>query len=203
MIYHPLRVLRDNGIEDITIVSSPSGVGQLAALLGSGHDHGCTFTYRVQDQPGGIAAALACAFGEPEQLAVILGDNVFLHSPNFRLKTEPDEALCFLTEINDADVIRQFGVAVFGADDHLEEIMEKPNSPPSNFAVTGLYVFPPCVQLKLHRLVVGKRGEFEITDLLNMYGMVDSLRYQKVDGFWGDAGTHEGIAECSAAIRRK
>ena len=191
MIYHPLRVLLDNTITEITIVSTPSGIGQLAALLGSGTEFCCEFTYRVQDQPGGIAQALACCESTNEHVAVILGDNIFLPSPTLR----PYSAMCFLKEITDDEALRQFGVPVFNGI-QIASIEEKPDKPKSDYAVTGLYVFPPCVWERLKEMKRGPRGEFEIMDLLNSYASDQQLSYNFVDGFWRDAGTVEGMREC-------
>lgn len=202
MVYHPLRVLRDNDIEDITIVSSPSGVGQLAALLGSGHDHGCRFAYRVQDQPGGIAAALACADdGTDEPVTVILGDNVFLPSPMLHDATENNLAFTVLYRALPS-VLHQFGVPIIERG-MITEIVEKPAVPPSAYAVTGMYIFGSGDYLRenLQSTPVGVRGELEIADLLNTYARGGTLLYGVVGGFWGDAGTHDGLAECAAAVR--
>lgn len=198
MIMWPIKVLCDNGIDDITIVSSPLGIGQLAMLLGSGAEHECKYTYKVQDTSGGIAAALRCVFDEPEPLVVILGDNIFL--PPIKFNVEINIATCFLTKIDDLETIKQFGVASFDGN-WLYKIVEKPTDPPSNLAVTGLYIFPPCVQLKTWQLGIGKRGEYEITDLLNIYASQQLLAYKVVEGFWGDAGTIEGMTECSRACK--
>lgn len=200
MVYHPLCVLRDNGIDDITIVSSPSGIGQIAALLGSGHAHGCRFTYRVQDQPGGIAQALACADnGTDDTVAVILGDNVFLPSPRLYDDCLAHVVLCCVLPSE----LHQFGVPVIDQGE-IVEIIEKPAHPPSVFAVTGLYVFGSgdCLRENLTSTPIGGRGELEITDLLNIYARGGSLKHSYIGDFWGDAGTIEGMAECAAAYKR-
>jgi glucose-1-phosphate thymidylyltransferase len=198
MICWPLRTLRDNGIEDITIVSTPQGVGQIAAILGSGREYGCQLTYRVQEKAGGIADAMLCGYsGVNEEVAVILGDNIFLPSPVFH--PFESRARCFVKRIDDREKLKQFGVPVFGETNYIEGVEEKPENPQSSFAITGLYVLGAGVWMALRTLKVGKRGELEITDLLDFYAKATGLPYTVVDGFWGDAGTVEGIAECSKA----
>ena len=195
MIYWPIQVLQDNGIGDITIVSPPKGIGQLAELLGSG------YTYRVQDKPGGIAHAIACAQTKSdEQIIVILGDNVFLPSPSnfyFRTKTV---ACCFVKEVL-PDQAKEFGIATFKDPWGIDYITEKPEKPESNFAVTGLYIFSPDVFGKISTLGRSNRGEVEVTDLLNLYAKCNQLDYFLVTEFWGDAGTLEGLERCADAVR--
>lgn len=198
MIMWPLKVLRDNGIEDITIVSSPDGVGQIARLLGSGHEHGCRFTYRVQDQPGGIAQALECAMEKGENdIAVILGDNVFVPSPTV---IECGEAIARVWLVKVPD-LSSFGVPSFRGD-MIESVIEKPTIPPSKYAITGLYVLADLELYHLRQLTPSSRGELEITDILNFYAKRKRLQHSFVDGFWGDAGTIDGMAECSEACRK-
>lgn len=197
MIYWPLKVLRDNGIEDITIVSSPDGVGQLAKAMGSGDEFGCRFSYRVQDKPGGIAQALACArTGQHDDIALILGDNVFLPSPRLLVPhrvTSP--AIAYLSHVDDP---RPFGVAKMSGD-MIESVVEKPENPPSNLVVTGLYVFTADVFDVAETTKPSARGEVEITDVLNRY--CPWLLAERHQGFWGDAGTIESMAVCDRAVR--
>lgn len=179
MVYHALHVLRHNGIRDITVVSSPDGVGQLAKLLGSG------YTYRVQDRPGGTAQALLEAESK-ESVAVVLGDNVFWPAPVF-----PEFAVAhvFLAEVADP---RAFGVAEFQGS-QLMRIVEKPKNPSSNRVVTGLYLFESSIFARLRNCC----GEYAMTDALNQLAEIGYLSYSEVPGFWGDAGTVQGIKECS------
>ncbi len=191
MIYWPLFLLSQNGIRDITIVSSAHGVGQLAAHLGG------DFGYRVQDKPGGIAEALYCAKRKhPEPVAVILGDNVFLPPPKFpNIKTGTYSNYVFLKKVEE-NRIKEFGVPTFSGD-VIRRIDEKPTAPSCNFAVTGLYLFSEDVFDKINTLAYSSRGEMEVTDLLNLYAAEGRLGHQFVNGFWGDAGTFHGIEECS------
>lgn len=202
MILWPLQVLLDNGITDITVVSTPQGLGEISSVLtysGAKAD----FTYRVQDKPGGITHALACADdGSNRNVAVILGDNVFLSSP--KLHVAPDHARCFLHE-SPTHNLRQFGVARFDNQWQavVKEVIEKPDTPPSNHVVTGLYTFGPEVFHLLRDIMPSKRGEYEITSLLNeRYAAQRRLMHSFFKGWWGDAGTPDGLLNCGAAVRK-
>lgn len=192
MVSWAIRVLRDNGVEDVTVVSSASGIGELAAVLGGG------YTYRVQDAPGGVAQALLCAEDKSlESVAVILGDNVFLPSPRFRL--DFDGAHCFLKQMLSYE-LPAFGVPVL-RDKRIVRVEEKPKVPQSSFACVGLYLFGSDVFYCCHQLEKSERGEVEITSLLDLYASDQELTYTVLDGFWGDAGTPEGLESCAEAAR--
>lgn len=199
MIHWPIKILRDNTIDDITIVSTPRGVGQLAESLGGG------FTYRVQDKPGGIVQAIGCAdrYAGRESICVILGDNVFLPSPVipkiFDHDLYIDYAHCYLSEVLGSK-IKEFGVPKFDKETGIiKSIEEKPENPSSAFAVTGMYLFTANVFDKIKNIPVSKRGETEITDLLNEYTN-GRLSYDIIKSFWGDAGTLDGMQTCTEAI---
>lgn len=201
MICWPLRTLHENGIIDITIVSTPRGIGQIAEYLGSGYN------YRVQENPGGIPQAIACAeqHGSHEYIAVILGDNIFLPAPNI---SEPlvamSQAAVFLKRIEgDRKLLSQYGVPIMHTLEGggIERVVEKPENPPSDLAVTGLYIFSHDVFNKIKTLKPSERGETEVADLLNLYADKHTLGYKVVEGFWGDAGTPQGLARCEIASR--
>lgn len=195
MIHWPLKLLEDNDIDDITIVSSARGVGQLAELLGG------DFTYRVQDRPGGIAHALSCAWTtSKESVVVILGDNVFLPTIELPICVVDGQAICFLKGVSEWQA-RELGVARFGDNGGIISVEEKPLNPPSYFAVTGLYMFGPDVFDRITSMHYSARGELEISDLLNKYADEGNLDHEYVQTFWGDAGTPTGIAVCAAAIK--
>ncbi len=199
MIQWPIDVLRHNGVYDITIVSTPRGVGQLAELLGGGYN------YRVQDEPGGIAQAIGCAGryqSEDSSIAVILGDNVFFPSPILCHLTPDCSAACvFLKEVS-ADRIKEFGVPRFDGP-KIIHIEEKPEFPDCNVAVTGLYIFSPDVFDRILTIGHSARGESEVTDLLNMYATENSLAYRVVlGGCWGDAGTIAGMRDIEEQLNK-
>lgn len=193
MIYWPIKVLRDNGVDDITIVSTPRGVGQLAELLGE------ECTYRVQEKPGGIAQAIACAGRQRmhKSWLVVLGDNIFLPSPSVLPLPTAVGVRVFLKGVT-GDRIKEFGVPVFGGNE-IVRIDEKPDRPTCNLAVTGLYLFSPDVIDRARSVVASGRGETEVTDLLNSYADQRCLYHNIVGEFWGDAGTVRGLQECSRA----
>lgn len=198
MIYWPLKVLQDNNITDITIVSSAQGVGQLATQLGG------DYTYRVQNSPGGIPQAISCAgySRDYEPVVVILGDNIFLPSPIIpRTPTIIQHARCYLKEVL-PDKISEFGVATFAEAGYVSRIDEKPANPASNFAVTGMYIFSHDVFDKICLLPRSERGETEVTDLLNLYASINALDATIVLDFWGDAGTPDGLSTCSGAAKK-
>lgn len=201
MICWPLKTLTDNGIDDITIVSSPSGVGQIAGILGSGGRFNCKLTYRVQDEATGIAGALKDGMPRTDEpVAVILGDNVFLDSPI--LTFAKDGVTILLREFADRSKLTGFGVPVYAEGGTIFNIVEKPECPPSKFAVVGLYVFN-LHGCSLPEIRCSHRGEFEITDVLNSYAKHGRLNDQIFDGeFWGDAGTIDGLYECSSACEK-
>lgn len=213
MIFYPLSVLMRNGITDITIVSTPRGVGQIAELVGSGSsfDAKCQISYRVQDRAGGIVQALRCA--EPMTLddrpvAVILGDNIFTHVPVLRPERK---ARCYIYHTT-PERLKSLGVAQFGpvpsgaaagATGKVLRVIEKPEFPPSSYAVVGLYVFGGGVWNASQSIRPSERGETEIASLLNMYAEAGMLSHARVHGFWGDAGTPDGIYECATSLRNQ
>lgn len=187
MIMWPIKVLRDWGIDDITIVSSEQGISQLYTLLGP------RYHYATQESPGGIVDALLCADG-PGDVAIILGDNIFARTPQFKRR-------CYLYEAP-KDRLKDFGVPDFEIPSgRILKVIEKPVKPPSIVALTGLYIFPPDVFEVAESIRPSARGETEITDLLNIYADRNDLDYHILQDFWGDAGTFDGIYECSRAMR--
>jgi glucose-1-phosphate thymidylyltransferase len=200
MIEWAAQVMRDNSIEDITIVTGPEAVGPISLIMGDG------YRYRVQCKPRGIADALHCAYiNDDRPVVVILGDNIFLPSPvltQLENGIKPTHAHCFLHTSPGHD-LTQFGVAVLSDDPpaRLVRIVEKPSDPPSKYVVTGLYVFPSLVFELIYDLEESSRGELEITDLLNMYADAHVLTSHVYQGFWGDAGTPQGLLDCSIAAK--
>lgn len=202
MIFHPIHTLLDAGIEEIAIVTGLNHMGDIVQLLGSGKDHGCCFTYKVQDEAGGIAQALGLVedICRGRQVVVILGDNIFEDNiktsvESFRLwaKTEP-HAKIFLKEVPDPE---RYGVATLGNGNQVTEIIEKPTQPESNYAVTGLYMYGPEVFSIIRTLSPSKRGELEITDVNNAYLGYNALDADILKGYWTDAGTFTSLNRAS------
>ena len=220
MLAHPLRVLLDNGCEHVAGVSRASGIDQIqqiiwpiAAEMEKKSGHRGQFSFAVQENPGGIADALKCAEipGNSDPVLVILGDNIFVPSPILRDDQKNERgARCFLYQAKD---LTGFGVPEFGTaldltghearTSKIARVWEKPAVPPSEYAVCGLYLFGGGVWNALRTLTPGVRGELEITDLLDLYARAGMLNWTPVRGFWGDAGTPEGMRECGEAVRAK
>jgi glucose-1-phosphate thymidylyltransferase len=190
MIYHPINKLIEARIHEIMIVTGTEHMGAVVSALGSGREFGCEFTYRVQDEAGGIAQALGLArrFGRGGRLAVILGDNIF-ESPitafadSFR--KQPSGAKVLVKEVPDPE---RYGVAVTEGD-RVTRIIEKPKPAPSPWAVTGLYFYDESVFDVISTLRPSARGELEITDVNNAYIARGDLTFDRLPGWWTDAGT--------------
>ena len=198
MIFHAIYQLRSAGIQDILIVTGKEHMGDVVNLLGSGADYGVTFTYKVQDEAGGIAQALGLAeqFVGKDQMVVILGDNVFSASISSfveRFRKQAHGAKILLHEVQDPE---RFGVPVL-ADGKIVKIEEKPVRPASKYAVTGIYMYDHKVFDTIRTLRPSERGELEITDVNNAYIKQDALSYDILQGWWSDAGTHASYARAN------
>lgn len=191
MIFHAVNKLKQAGIYDILIVTGKEHMGEVVNLLGSGREIGVEFTFKVQDEAGGIAQALDLAkqFVGNDQMVVILGDNVFAdditpYVHNFREQKKGAKIL--LQEVHDP---QRYGVAELNGD-RIVSIEEKPKQPKSNLAVTGIYMFDATVFDIIKTLKPSGRGELEITDVNNAYIDRNELTYDVLQGWWTDAGTH-------------
>jgi glucose-1-phosphate thymidylyltransferase len=194
MIYYPIDKLTSIGIEEILIVTGIEHMGDVVSLLGSGKDFGCRFTYKVQDQAGGIAQALALAanFAYRTSLAVILGDNIFkanLKSYADKFIAQETGARILLKQVADP---KRFGVAEL-SEGKIVGIEEKPEEPKSDYAVTGIYFYDACVFDIVRTLKPSARGELEITHVNDAYIAKGQLAYDILDGWWTDAGTFESL----------
>ncbi|MGC8970841.1 MAG: sugar phosphate nucleotidyltransferase [bacterium] len=194
MIFYPIYRLKQAGIEDILIVTGREHMGDVIELLGSGRDFGVEFTYRVQDEAGGIAQALGLAehFVNGGRCVVILGDNIFEDdiTPYVRsFERQIEGAKILLKEVPDP---QRFGVPEI-KDGRILKIEEKPKEPKSNFAVTGIYMYDSKVFNIIKTLKPSARGELEITDVNNAYLRDGALTYDILKGWWTDAGTPESL----------
>ncbi|MCY3999861.1 MAG: sugar phosphate nucleotidyltransferase [Bacteroidetes bacterium] len=202
MIYHPLMRLRETGITRVAVVTSPEHMGDVVNLLGSGSGLGLDLTYRVQDEPGGIAQALGLCenFARGHPFLVVLGDNILgnsiAHEVN-QFQNQKEGARILLKEVPDPD---QYGVPRFRGD-QIVEIIEKPSSPPSQYAVTGLYFYDSQVFDFISSLSPSRRGEYEVSDLNSAYVQQSMLTYGILDGWWGDAGTLDGWHQANHLAR--
>ena len=204
MIFYPIEKLTAIGIEEILIVTGVEHMGDVVSLLGSGRDFGCRFTYKVQDEAGGIAQALALAenFADGHPIAVILGDNIF----QANLKVYADK---FLAQQNGARILLQqvpypqrFGVAELSGD-RIIGIEEKPEQPKSDYAVTGIYFYDSAVFEIIKTLKPSARGELEITHVNQAYIAKNQLAYDIIEGWWTDAGTFESLNRANELVAKE
>jgi len=203
MIWHPVRQLIMSDITDIMIITSTHHMGSVVNSLGSGKRFGCDFTYRVQEEAGGIAHALALSrqFANNQRIVVLLGDNIFEYSiapyvEKFREQEEGGRVL--LKEVGDPE---RFGIAALD-EKLILQIEEKPSQPKSNYAVVGCYMYDAQVFDIIDRIDPSERGELEITSVNNDYITRGSLQYSFVRGRWTDAGTFESLNEANELLLR-
>jgi glucose-1-phosphate thymidylyltransferase len=202
MIFHPVRKLTEAGIAEILIVTGVDHMGDVVNLLGSGKDFGCRFTYKVQDEAGGIAQALGLAenFAGQDPLCVILGDNIFQDSIAPYVKAFAEQktgARLLLKQVHDP---QRYGVAeVVGA--KVVGIEEKPKAPKSDLAVVGIYFYDATVFDVIRTLKPSKRGELEITDVNNHFLKAGNLQCDRLQGWWTDAGTFESLAHANELVK--
>ncbi len=204
MIYHPIYKLVGAGITEILVVTGREHMGDIVGLLGSGTGFGCQFTYKVQDEAGGIAQALGLArhFVGDDRCCVILGDQVLEDSiapfaENYSKQTAGAKIL--LKEVTDAP---RFGVAELSADRKtVVGIEEKPAQPKSNLAVTGIYFYDAEVFRIVATLKPSGRGELEITDVNNYYIQEGQMTWDLLEKPWTDAGTFESLLRANVLMK--
>lgn len=205
LIYYPLSILMLAGIKDILIISTPQDVPRFEELLGDGSKLGITLSYIAQEKPEGIAQAFIIGeeFIGNESVALILGDNIF-YGHDFtnileRVATLKEGATVFGYNVKDP---QRFGVIEFDVDGNVISIEEKPINPKSSYAVTGLYFYDNRVIDFAKQIKPSDRGEYEITDLNEMYLKIGQLKVEILGrGFaWLDTGTHESLIQASTFI---
>lgn len=205
MIYYPLSVLMLAGIKEILIISTPTDISLYEQLLGDGSQLGLKISYKIQPSPDGLAQAfiLGEEFIGNDSVCMILGDNIF-YGYNFRSILEDaasveDGAYVFGYYVNDPE---RYGVVEFDETGKVISIEEKPETPKSNYAVTGLYFYSNDVVQKAKSLKPSKRGELEITDLNRLYLNENRLDVKLLGrGFaWLDTGTHDSLLQASNFI---
>ena len=206
MVYYPLSTLMLADIRDILLISTPRDVPRFEELLGNGAQWGLNISYAVQEAPEGIAQAflIGADFLQGGPAALVLGDNIFYGHDLFRLLKSADErrdgATIFAYHVKDPE---RYGVAEFGPDGTVLSIEEKPTTPKSNFAVTGLYFYDNAVVDMARSLKPSARGELEITDLNRRYLEAGRLSVEVMNrGYaWLDTGTHESLIEANQFVQ--
>lgn len=198
MIFYPVQKLIQAGIKDILIVTGVEHMGDVVSLLGSGKDYDCQFTYRVQDEAGGIAQALLLAenFSQGGPITVILGDNIFQSSLETMVNSFKNGAHVLLKEVPDPE---RFGVATI-ENNQVVSIIEKPAHPKSNLAVTGVYMYDHQVFDIIRTCKPSGRGELEISEVNAKYMDMAQVSYNILDGWWSDAGTFKSLAKASELV---
>jgi glucose-1-phosphate thymidylyltransferase len=198
MIFHAVQQLVDSGLREIMIVTSTEHMGDLVRCLGSGEDFGCIFSYKVQEKPLGIAHALSLAnsFARGEKIIVILADNIFggsIRQVIEHFASQKEGARVVLKKVSDP---MRYGVAALD-EKQVISIEEKPEQPPSDYAVVGLYCYDEKVFDILQNLKFSDRGELEITSLNKEYIKLHQMEYEIYEGKWMDAGTPESWFEAN------
>ncbi len=206
MIYYPLATLMFAGIREYLIITTPRDQAAFRELLGSGAQWGLSFEYVVQAVPNGIAQALILAEsflgGAPS--ALILGDNIFYGANLTSLLMSAAErdsgATVFGYYVQDPE---RYGVVQFDAEGRVTDLLEKPKSPPSNYAVTGIYFYDGRASAFAKALTPSLRGELEITDLNRAYLKIGELHVERLGRgtAWLDTGTHNSLLDAGAFVR--
>ena len=166
MIFYPIETLVKAGITEILIIISPEYAGHFLNLLGSGRDFGAKFTYEIQEQPKGLSEAFIIGenFIEDDNVAMILGDNIFEQNFSEQVKNFKGGATVFAKEVPDP---QRYGVIEFDENKNVLSIVEKPEEPKSNYAMTGMYICDNRVSAFAKSITPSDRGEIEITETIN------------------------------------
>lgn len=205
MIYYPLQILVEAGIDDILIVTGGNNAGDFLRLLRNGKDFGLQrLNFAYQEGEGGIADALRLAesFVRDDSSCVVLGDNIIegtISDAKRKFDKQDRGAKVLLKEVPDPE---RFGVAAFDGG-RIIQIEEKPKIPASSFAVTGIYFYDATVFERISVLKPSGRKEYEITDVNNSYLHDGQLTYDILEGWWTDAGTFESLWRAGNLVREK
>ncbi len=205
MIYYPLSTLMSAGIREILIISTPQDLPRFEQLLGSGAEIGCDFTYKVQDEPRGLADAyrVGAEFIGDDKVAMVLGDNIFYGSglaEKLQSFTDIDGAVGFAAPVHDPE---RYGVYEFDEQMNVLSIEEKPEKPKSNYANAGLYFCDNEVVEIAKNVEPSERGEIEITSVLDAYLKKGKLKVCLFDPgtAWLDTGTFASLNQASQFVQ--
>lgn len=205
LIYYPLSTLMLAGIRDILVITTEEDQNSFKALLGDGRKLGINLHYETQKKPEGLAQAFIIGkdFIDGDDVALILGDNIFHGSglgSNLAKSTNPKGALIFGYEVSEP---QRYGVAEIDAIGNVLSIEEKPTAPKSALAIPGLYFFDNTVSAKAGKVQKSRRGELEITSVLDMYRVENKLKLEVLPRgtAWLDCGTASSLNDASNYIR--
>ena len=205
MIYYPLSILMEAGIQEILIISTPHDLPNFERLLGDGSRYGCSFAYAVQEVPNGLAQAFVIGkeFIGEDKVALILGDNIFYGTGLENLLMEnndPQGGVIYAYHVSDPE---RYGVVEFDENNMAVSIEEKPQSPKSNYAVPGLYFYDNDVIKIAEELEPSPRGEYEITDINKEYLKRGTLKVAILDRgtAWLDTGTFDSLHQASEFVQ--
>ena len=205
MIYYPLSTLISAGVRDILIISTPQDTPRFEQLLGDGNQIGCKFSYKVQENPRGLADAfiVGADFIGQDKVALILGDNIFYGSEmeeNLKQYTNPDGGVIFGYQVSDPE---RYGIVEFDASGKVVSIEEKPSQPKSNYAIPGLYFYDNQVVEIAKSVQPSARGEIEITEIHNAYLRDGKLKVALLDRgtAWLDTGTFHSMHQAAEFVQ--
>lgn len=201
MIYNPVKQLVSAGITDIMVVTGPQFIGELVRVLGNGRELGCSFTFRVQEEPRGIAHALLLCedFAKGHGITVILGDNIATHSIKSYVGSYTQQGKGAKVLLKKVDDPSRYGIAALDEQSILY-IEEKPQESPGQYAVIGIYFYDNQVFDIIRTIQPSGRGELEITPVNNEYITRGQLTYDVLVGDWTDAGTYESYQEANKML---
>ena len=194
MVTYAIEALVTAGVDEIMMVTGGTHAGEFLRLLGSGNEWGISrLSYAYQERAGGIAEALSLAerFVDGDRVVVMLADNIVGRSIRVAVDNfgrQERGARILLSKMDDPAHLSHLGVPELDADGRVVRIVEKPDDPASDYAVTGIYFYDQSVFEIITTLVPSGRGELEITDVNNWYVDQKSIDYDVLEGFWGDAG---------------
>jgi glucose-1-phosphate thymidylyltransferase len=205
MIYYPIETLIKAGIKDILIIIAPDYSGQFLNLLGDGSDFGARFNYAIQKEPRGLADAFIVGqkFIDNDNVALILGDNIFDYDFSSDVADFKSGALTFIKQVPDPE---RSGVVEIDKDMKVLSIEEKPAHPKSNYVSVGFYVYDSRVVNIASNLKPSARGEIEINgtpSINNTYLDMGELKAKVIDGLWEDAGTFDSLLRVSNIMAEK
>lgn len=205
MIYYPLSTLMLAGIREVLIISTPQDLPLFERLLGDGTKLGCTFSYKVQEIPNGLAQAFVIGeeFIGKDDVALVLGDNIFYGTGLHKALIEASKrkgGTVFAYHVNDPE---RYGVVEFDKDNKVISIEEKPKKPKSNFAVPGIYFYDNKVVKIAKEIKPSARGEYEITDVNKVYLAQNKLHVSILNRgtAWLDTGTFQSLMQAQQFVQ--